>query len=77
MFGLGGIRKLNDGWIAKQAAHEAQLNRAREHADNARAEAIAKLPSAPTEVIEALDAIIDSYNDENAHANYKCGGTVR
>lgn len=49
MFGLGGIRKLNDGFIAKQAAHEAQLNRAREHADRAA---------------------------EEAHANYKCGGTV-
>lgn len=48
MFGLGGIRKLNDGFIAKQAAHEAQLNRARE----------------------------DRAADE-AHANYKCGGTVQ
>lgn len=41
MFGLGGIRKLNDGFIAKQAAHEAQLNRAREHADRAADEALA------------------------------------
>jgi hypothetical protein len=78
MFGLGGIRKLNDGWIAKQAAHEAQLNLAREHADRAAAEQFVA-----TEQFDAMTLHAEAQESRErfaaaqAHAHYKCGGTLR